>query len=243
MILKRMTDSLRRQDWAAVTIEFLLVLIGVLLAFQINEWATERAAREERNAAAQRLLVEAEDTIAFFRLGVRSQEELLADLGYVLTAFPPVDRNRMVSGLRRAADLSTPGPPSSVYEDLVSSGEFGRMGDAQMRTSVARYSSTLKFHRESIDYLRQRLPKLEDSNALTYVFDSASPGQIRLDIDVAAFRSDAALQEKLALAANMQTIALVLRKRNLKRAIEMCQEIARVAGRPCRTDRPPPSFD
>jgi hypothetical protein len=27
-------DALRRQDWAAVTIEFTLVVVGVLLAFQ-----------------------------------------------------------------------------------------------------------------------------------------------------------------------------------------------------------------
>ena len=85
MILKRMTESLRRQDWTAVTIEFFLVLIGVLLAFQINEWASKRAARDEQNAAVQRLLTEAEETVAFFHLGVRAQQQLIADLNYALT--------------------------------------------------------------------------------------------------------------------------------------------------------------
>ena len=247
MILKRMTDSLRRQDWTAVTIEFLLVLIGVLLAFQINEWATERAAREERGNAAQRLLLEAEESVAFFRLGVSAQESLIADLRYALAKAQAhgsgADTARLTAGLSRAIELSTPSPPSSVYDDLVSSGEFGRMGDAQMRASVASYNSSLKFHRETIDYFRQLMPRLEDSRALTYAFDARSRQQLRLDVDLPALRADAVLQEKLALVANVQTTALVLRKRNLKRAIEMCREIGRVAGRACKTDRPPPSFD
>ena len=117
------------------------------------------------------------------------------------------------------------------------------MGDAQMRASIANYNSTLQFHRESVDYFRQLMARLEESAALTYAFDPASPRRMRLDVDLAALKGDAALKEKLALVANVQMIALVVRERNLKRATEMCREIGTVAGRPCRTDRPPPSFD
>jgi hypothetical protein len=247
VILKHVTDSLRRQDWIAVAIEFFLVLIGVLLAFQINQWASERVARVDRNAAAQRLLLEAEEAVAFFRLGVTAQGQLNEDLGYAIAnaesrRWATADQERMTEGLMRALEMTTPGPPSSVYDDLVSSGAFGRIGDPRMRTAVARYNATLKFHRESIEYLRQSLPKLQEFDALEYTFDPAA-GRTRLTVDFAKLGNDARLREELAVVANTQGIAMVLRKRNLKRAIEMCEEIGRVAGRRCRLDRPPPSFN
>jgi hypothetical protein len=247
VILKRVTDSLRRQDWTAVAIEFLLVLVGVLLAFQINEWASEHDAKKERSAAAQRLLLEAEETVAFFRLGVAAQQRLNDDLSYAISNVKPggwaeADQKRMTQGLARALEMTTPGPPSSVYDDLVSSGAFGEIGDPQMRTAVARYNATLKFHRESVEYLRQSLPRLDQFEALSYTFDPAKR-RAGLIVDFAKLEKDQLLKEELALAANAQTIALVLRQRNLKRAIEMCQEIGRIAGQPCRLDRPAPSFD
>jgi hypothetical protein len=248
MILKRFTESLRRQDWTSVAIEFLLVLIGVLLAFQINEWATQRADKRAHNEATQRLLLEAEGTVAFFRLGVKTQAQLEDDLSYALTnlqsgRWPQADRERMTQALWRASGMTTPWPPSSVYDDLVSSGVFGRIGDPQMRTAVARYYSTLGFHRESVEYLRRSLPDVRGVDGLNFMFDPAAPGQMRLVVDFTKLEKDAAALEDLAFVASAQSIAMVLRKRNLKRAIEMCKQIGRVASRPCQLDQPTPSFD
>lgn len=248
MIVKGFTESLRRQDWTAVAIEFLLVLLGVLLAFQINEWAAERADQRTRSEAMQRLMLEAEDTVSFFRLGVKTQAELNDDLSYALSNVQSgrwryADRERMSQVLWRASSMVTPAPPSSVYDDLVSSGTFGRIGDPQMRTTVARYYSTLGFHRESVEYIRSNLPSLREVDALKFTFDPAAPGRVRLAVDFAKLEKDTTALEALAFVAGAQSIASVLRQRNLKRAIEMCQQIGRVAGRPCRLDRPPPSFD
>jgi hypothetical protein len=112
-----------------------------------------------------------------------------------------------------------------------------------MRTAVARYHSTLGFHRESIEFIRRTLPSLRAIDALRFTFDPKVPGLTRLVVDFTKLENDDSALEDLAFVANAQSIATILRRRNLKRAIEMCQQIGRVAGRPCRLDRPPPSFD
>ena len=56
MILKRMSASLRRQDWAMVFIKFLLVVVGVVLGFQIDDWANRRSDAKESREAMERLL-------------------------------------------------------------------------------------------------------------------------------------------------------------------------------------------
>jgi hypothetical protein len=52
--LTRLIDTLRRRDWLGIGIELLVVTLGVLLAFQIDQWGDERKqAREERQFMEQ----------------------------------------------------------------------------------------------------------------------------------------------------------------------------------------------
>ena len=43
--LGRLRGALRRQDWATVVLEVLIVVLGVVIGFQVNAWGAERAER------------------------------------------------------------------------------------------------------------------------------------------------------------------------------------------------------
>ena len=45
MFLRRLAVALRRQAWPTVIIEFLLVVLGVLLALQLDNWNEQRKDR------------------------------------------------------------------------------------------------------------------------------------------------------------------------------------------------------
>ncbi len=42
MILRRLATSIRKQDWFAVVIETLIVVLGVFLGLQVNNWNEAR---------------------------------------------------------------------------------------------------------------------------------------------------------------------------------------------------------
>jgi hypothetical protein len=46
MILRRTMEHLRRQDWVAVAIEFVIVVLGVFVATQVSNWNEEPALEE-----------------------------------------------------------------------------------------------------------------------------------------------------------------------------------------------------
>lgn len=69
MILRRLTENLRAQNWTAVVIEFLIVVIGVFLGTQVANWNQERSAREETERMLVQLKPELESQIDFFRNG------------------------------------------------------------------------------------------------------------------------------------------------------------------------------
>ncbi|MBC7657156.1 MAG: hypothetical protein H7147_08285 [Frankiaceae bacterium] len=55
MILRRLTQSLKEQNWTAIVIEFVLLVSGVFLGIQVSNWNEARADRAAYEAALSRL--------------------------------------------------------------------------------------------------------------------------------------------------------------------------------------------
>jgi hypothetical protein len=244
MIVRRVINALRRQDWAAVAIEFLLVLVGVLLAFQINEWASERQARAEREAAISRLLDEAEEDVAYLRFEVQDHQRSVRELSSALDrlqngAWRQADEAQMRSGLTTSVYLDAPSPPSSVYEDIVAAGMLGNIGDPQLRSAISVYRAKLELLTTLIAYVRQIAPKLDREDYLRYVYDAGGPRPARLEVDFAALRKDTKLQSSLALLNDRQAFILGKWEETLQAADSMCRELGRSLKRPCDLNRHP----
>ena len=47
MILRRITDAFRKQDWFPVAVETLIVVFGVFIGLQVNNWNEERKNHKE----------------------------------------------------------------------------------------------------------------------------------------------------------------------------------------------------
>lgn len=58
LILRRLATSIRKQDWFAVVIETLIVVMGVYLGIQLGNWNAARAQRAEGERLIERLYEE-----------------------------------------------------------------------------------------------------------------------------------------------------------------------------------------
>lgn len=61
MILQRLATSLRKQDWFTVAVETLIVVFGVFIGLQVNNWNAARVMRADEADLLSRMIVEAED--------------------------------------------------------------------------------------------------------------------------------------------------------------------------------------
>ena len=64
MILRRIIAHFRKQEWTAIGIDFLIVVVGVFVATQVTEWNTARLERAEYRRAVERLDAEITSNIA-----------------------------------------------------------------------------------------------------------------------------------------------------------------------------------
>lgn len=55
MIFRRIKAHIQNENWFAVFIDFLIVVVGILIAFQINAWADRQADKQSLHIALERL--------------------------------------------------------------------------------------------------------------------------------------------------------------------------------------------
>lgn len=66
MILRRLTENLRAQNWTAITIEFLIVVIGVFLGTQVANWNQARLEKRQTEQMLVQLVPELQSQVQFF---------------------------------------------------------------------------------------------------------------------------------------------------------------------------------
>ncbi|MBU2605299.1 MAG: hypothetical protein KKC43_05350 [Alphaproteobacteria bacterium] len=61
MILRRVIAHVKNQEWTAIAIDFLIVVLGVFVATQVTNWNAERAAHARREQIVEALVADLQD--------------------------------------------------------------------------------------------------------------------------------------------------------------------------------------
>ena len=83
MILRHLAEAIRRQDWFTVLIEIGIVVIGLLIGLQINNWNEARADRIKEAAFLERLAVDVDHAREQLTEFVAAREERLQSIAKV----------------------------------------------------------------------------------------------------------------------------------------------------------------
>lgn len=246
MILRRVIDHFRNQEWTAIFLDFVIVVMGVFIANQVTTWKDEAEIAKRKAAAVERLHDEGEAIVEYARDRVAifdAMEKQSADALARLSADDWVGAD-----LKSAADAfdslglaPAAAPPRSAYDELIGAGFFAEIGDAPMRAAVVDYYAYLSFLQAQIDYTRQGMTAEMAQRrfaGMRRVYDPTAFRSSRIEYDFAALSADDAFLDfaitmNEAQLAQMQWWTLLLRK-----ADAMCAEIARFDGRPCATSKP-----
>ena len=75
MILRRVIHHFRKQEWTAIALDFLIVVAGILLAFQITEWNEGRRERAREHDYLVRIASELEHSMVAMEASIRRARE------------------------------------------------------------------------------------------------------------------------------------------------------------------------
>jgi hypothetical protein len=140
MILARLTHAIRQQNWFAVALEFIIVIAGVVIGFQVTAWNADRAEQDREAAYLQQLDVELTTILADLEQGASEADAYFRWVQIFLEGVEADDPERAAQGswgLNAITEVVWVNLQPAVLTELVSTGELGLIRDSDLRTALA----------------------------------------------------------------------------------------------------------
>lgn len=246
--LARIAQAVREQNWAAVAIEIVIVVFGVVVGFQITAWGQARQAAADEEQALRRLAAESESIVDYLGQiiafnGARLRR-LEADIGVLLddsaTAFSDSTEG---AGLLQAFRYPAVAPPRSVYDELTGSGRFGDLSSPDVRQAVAAYYAELDFIESQLPFFRQGIgrPYQVLGDGARLVYEPSLPFRVWTEMDLNRLRADPVVERAVLSGLRDQMVFQHYRRGAFEAAVAMCERLAEAVGEVC--EAVPPSTD
>jgi hypothetical protein len=144
MLLRRITKHVTEQNWFAVFIDFLIVVLGILIAFQITNWGEAQQDKQLSVEYQKRLLVDLNKRIellesmsAYYEITYKHAND--AAMAYVER---PDDLGvEFLIDLYQASQRLNNLVSKGIYDELLSTGRINLIGDQTLRDQLSTYYS------------------------------------------------------------------------------------------------------
>ena len=150
MLLRRITQHVKEQNWFAVGIDFFIVVVGVFVGMQVNNWNEVRQDRQLERDYLQRLhddvslsIERNEGNVAFMK---RQGEYSTLILEVLETCeLDPDDKDKFASGMYLAGKITQPVFLRNSIDELKSTGKFDVIRNMDVRRKIAQLLETIEF--------------------------------------------------------------------------------------------------
>jgi len=167
MILRRVTEHVRNQEWTAIAIDFVIVVVGVFVGIQVSNWNGAKVEAAQLDEQLRSLRLEMEDNrvrIAEHRAAIQSQYDDAAALRASFAAdTPDPDPDQTDARLMNVYRIVTFVPERNAYQDLADTGGLRRLAGTPLRETIASWDATLAaVQRMNTDALMHRSASMPD---------------------------------------------------------------------------------
>ncbi|MEQ9317156.1 MAG: hypothetical protein RLN72_14985 [Henriciella sp.] len=125
MILRRLSKHVKDQNWFAVGLDFLIVVLGVFIGLQVQQWSERRATDQRTAMLMERLEADfgvdvwvAKSLHEYHQQVLRHAQMMLDDL----TGRETLPDDALLIAAHRASQFNRFNRTSGIYEELVASG-------------------------------------------------------------------------------------------------------------------------
>lgn len=147
MILRRLTQSIRKQDWFAVVIETLIVVLGVFLGLQASNWNDSRETDQRAKDFSERLTADltyeawSYEYLIDYNKDVRAAAK--AALDSLADKVQMTDEQFLIN-VYRATQYKYNDRNRATFDELIATGDIGLIEDEKLRrTAIFLYTTTL----------------------------------------------------------------------------------------------------
>jgi hypothetical protein len=144
MILRRILESVSSQNWFAVAVEFVIVVVGVFMGLQVQDWNEARKERIEEHELIGRLYEETKGLLEAQReelVGLRARADVLMGVNPVLfNQEPPRSISEQeCANIASSHVFRRPPDELPVLDEMLSTGRFDVLQDEFIKEQLRNY--------------------------------------------------------------------------------------------------------
>lgn len=142
MILARISRAIRDQNWFAVGLEFVIVIAGVVIGFQVTAWSAHQARAQRATIMMDQLAADLEAERWRIEATTRHYEDVAAEAQIALDALAgrsALSDEQLVIKAFRGTQYFWAGVIRSTYDELVASGEIALLPQGEFRDAAIEY--------------------------------------------------------------------------------------------------------
>jgi hypothetical protein len=144
MLLRRVIKHVRKQEWIAIAIDFVIVVVGVFIGIQAANWNEARADEARARGYLERIHNDLEADVANYQNRIRFWN---AVSNYGRNGLAYADDSRlgdrthwdMLLAYFQASQVAEFWTNSTTYDELRSAGELNLIASLPLRNALARY--------------------------------------------------------------------------------------------------------
>jgi hypothetical protein len=141
MILSRVIQHMKSQHWTAIFIDFLIVVVGVFIGMQVNNWNVTRQDRTLEKQYLHRLRNDLRLSLNKENFNVSSmgsQAHLEGEMAQALTTchLDPSQKSRFAAGMFLFGQFEPPPLVRGTIDELRSTGRLGLLQDVRLRQNL-----------------------------------------------------------------------------------------------------------
>jgi len=202
-------DNVRKYLLYAIG-EILLVVIGILIALQVNNWNEELKNRRSERAYLERLSRDIDLDAVALKDAIENAESWAQAAGFVLTAledsstaaFAPC---RFARSMTLAQYSNWPVLNRQTYQELVSTGGLSLISDAELKAKLGQFYAEFDANGQFTDQFRQIALKYSDAIRGVWTIENRRELNASID-DTCKLTPEDALAARKRILARIGTI-------------------------------------
>jgi hypothetical protein len=144
LILRKIADGLRTQNWFTVIIEVLIVVVGIFAGLQVDAWNESRKDRVRERAYLTRLQGDIVRDAELLRRSIDRSNRWVDGIVYAWQALDDASLIsdgpcKFVFGIQRASFNFFPVLYDQTFVEVVSSGHLGLIRNNELKDNLSRY--------------------------------------------------------------------------------------------------------
>lgn len=144
MILRRVIQHVKKQEWTAIWIDLVIVVVGVFIGIQVANWNEARLEAQRAQGFLERISSDLEKELASID---KSLEYVGRSLAYGEAALTWIEEGTLASGSAwqtvlaffQASRIQPYSPVDTTYQEMRSDGELGLVRDIGLRAALTEY--------------------------------------------------------------------------------------------------------